>query len=149
MSKGVTIRQLYNKGVEELGQTFNLFSGLLPDDEKSTIKYIAEYEKKPKLYDMYFLDNYGEIAYSLIRPLSDISIEDFQWRVSAWQLMNKYKLNKLYESSLLTYNKSYASTCSNLSGTLSSSIPNFCANSFKLLFSTAMYLSFIISDCIP
>lgn len=103
MIKGVTIRQLYNKGVEELGQTFNLFSGLLPDDEKSAIKYIAEYEKKPKLYDMYFLDNYGEIAYSLIRPLSDISIEDFQWRVSAWQLMNKYKLNKLYDASLLTY----------------------------------------------
>ena len=49
MSKGVTMRQLYNKGVEELGQTFNLFSGLLPEDEKSTIKYIAEYEKKPKL----------------------------------------------------------------------------------------------------
>ena len=98
MSKGVTMRQLYNKGIEELGQTFNLFSGLLPEDEKTTIKYIAEYEKKPKLYDMYFLDNYGDIAYSLIRPLSDISIEDFHWRVSAWQLMNKYKLNKLYES---------------------------------------------------
>ena len=43
MSKGVTIRQLYNKGVEELGAGFNLFSGLLPNDEKSTIKYIAEY----------------------------------------------------------------------------------------------------------
>ena len=103
MSEGVTMRQLYNKGVEELGQSFNLFSGLLPDDEKATIKYVAEYEKKSKLYDMYFLDNYGEIAYSLIRPLSDISIEDFQWRVSAWQLMNKYKLNKLYDASLLTY----------------------------------------------
>ena len=51
MIKGVTMRQLYNKGTEELGQSFNLFSGLLPDDEKATIKYIAEYEKKPKLYD--------------------------------------------------------------------------------------------------
>ena len=37
MNKGVTMRQLYNKGVEELGQVFNLFSGLLPDDEKATI----------------------------------------------------------------------------------------------------------------
>ena len=42
MSKGVTMRQLYNKGVEELGQTFNLFSGLLPEDEKATIKYIVD-----------------------------------------------------------------------------------------------------------
>lgn len=103
MNKGVTLRQLYNKGTAELGAVFNLFSGLLPDDEKSTIKYISEYEKNPKLYDMFFLDNYGEIAYSLVRTLSDISIEDFQWRVSAWQLMNKYKLNKLYDASLLTY----------------------------------------------
>lgn len=103
MCKGVTLRQLYNKGVKELGAVFNFFSGLLPDDEKATIKYVAEYEKNPKLYDMFFLDNYGEIAYSLIRPLSDISIEDFQWRVSSWQLMNKYKLNKLYEASLLVY----------------------------------------------
>lgn len=103
MNNGVTLRQVYNKGVQELGAVFNLFSGLLPDVEKTTIKYVAEYEKNPKLYDMFFLDNYGEIAYSLIRPLSDISIEDFQWRVSAWQLMNKYKLNKLYEASLLTY----------------------------------------------
>ena len=49
MSKGVTMRQLYNKGVKELGQAFNLFSGLLPEDEKSTIKNKAENEKKPKL----------------------------------------------------------------------------------------------------
>ena len=62
MSKGVTMRQLYNKGVEEVGVGFNLFSGFSPDDEKATIKYVVEYEKNPKLYDMYFLDNYGEIA---------------------------------------------------------------------------------------
>lgn len=100
---GVSMLQLYDKGAQELGEVFDLFSGLLPDNEKATIDFIAEYEKKPKLYDMMFLYKYGTIAYSLIRPLSDISIEDYQWRVSAWQLMNKYKLNKLYQASLLKY----------------------------------------------
>lgn len=114
MCEGVSMRQLYNKGIEEAGTTFNLFDGMTLEIDidgiktetafnEGDVKYISEYRRNPKLYDMFFLDNYGEIAYSFIRSISDISIEDYRMRVSAWQLMNKYKLNKLYDASLLIY----------------------------------------------